>query len=127
MRIRLETDAWYLILNAIKQKDYDMVVSPVHTQEITAISETQERHELLSLLNQYGVTKICNRGEIRARAEEIGDMHFGVADAAHLAYAEVSADVFISCDDKLLKKCRTNKLNILAMNPVEFCAHEDLT
>ena len=39
MRIRLETDAWYLILNAIKQGDYEMAVSPAHTQEITSISE----------------------------------------------------------------------------------------
>jgi predicted nucleic acid-binding protein len=37
---------------------------------------------------------------------------FGVADAAHVAFAEQLADVFIACDDKLLKKCRKASLKI---------------
>lgn len=127
MRIRLETDAWFLILNAIKQGGYEMAVSPVHTQEITAISEAQERYELLSLLSRYGLVESCDHKVVRVRAEELCRLRFGVADAAHVTYAEVLADAFISCDDKLLKKCRTHKLKIPAMNPVEFCTYEDLT
>jgi predicted nucleic acid-binding protein len=53
-------------------------------------------------------------------------MNFGIADAAHVAYAERMADVFITCDDKLLKKCKNNSLAILAMNPIEFLVYEDL-
>ena len=127
MRIRLETDAWYLILNAIKQSDYEMVVSPVHRQEISAISDTQERYELLTLLDRYGHTKICDCKVARTRAEDLHNLRFGVADAAHVAYAELIADAFISCDDKLLKKCRANNVVIPAMNPIEFCSQEDVT
>lgn len=126
MRIRLETDAWYLILNAIKQGDYKMAVSPVHRQEISAISDAQERYELLSLLDRYGLTKTCDRNAARARAEDLHNLRFGVADAAHVAYAEVVADIFISCDDKLLKKCRAHNITIPAMNPIEFCTEENV-
>ena len=43
---------------------------------------------------------------IRARADYLHQLGFGIADAAHVAYAEVLADVFISCDDKLLNSVR---------------------
>ena len=127
MRIRLETDAWYLILNAIKHGDYEMAVSPVHRQEISAISDAQERCELLTLLDRYGHTKTCDRNAARQRAEDLHNLRFGVADAAHVAYAELIADAFISCDDKLLKKCRAHHVVIPAINPIEFCTQESVT
>lgn len=127
MRIRLETDAWYLILNAIKHGDYEMAVSAVHRQEISAISDAQERYELMSLLSRYGLTKACDQKAVRARAEDLHNVRFGVADAAHVAYAEAVSDMFISCDDKLLKKCRAHTIAIPAINPVEFCTQEHVT
>jgi predicted nucleic acid-binding protein len=52
---------------------------------------------------------------------------FGIADAAHLAYAEILADVFISCDDKLLKKYKKEvTAKIIAVNPLEFVSSEEL-
>jgi predicted nucleic acid-binding protein len=50
----------------------------------------------------------------------------GVADAAHLAFTEDSADFFISCDDKLIKKCKKLDINLTVMNPVQFTVKEDL-
>lgn len=51
---------------------------------------------------------------------------FGVADAAHLAFSEsVKAD-FISCDDKLLKKCAQIEIDIWTGSPILFCEKEDL-
>ncbi|VAX31569.1 hypothetical protein MNBD_NITROSPIRAE03-72 [hydrothermal vent metagenome] len=47
-------------------------------------------------------------------------------DAAHLAFAEATADVFITCDDKLLKKAKRNNIKIQSVSPLEFCAMEDL-
>ena len=43
MRTRLETDAFYLILQNIQNKLYEMVVSPVHLKEIETIEELRER------------------------------------------------------------------------------------
>jgi predicted nucleic acid-binding protein len=52
-------------------------------------------------------------------------MGFGVADAAHVAFAEQLAEIFITCDDKLLKRCKQAALRIAAMNPVEFIAQDE--
>jgi len=126
MRIRLETDSYYLILEAIKTRRYEMMVSKVHFEEAQAISDAHERYEILTLLKKYGVEKACNLVQLRARAEALHELGMGVADAAHLAYAETVADVFISCDDKLLKKCRKIVLHVQVVNPIEFCTQEAL-
>ena len=106
MRIRLETDAFYLILQSIRKEKYYMVVSPVHIEEIKGIEDTRERLELITMLNNLGVNPSCNLWKVRERAEYFVSLKFGIADAAHLAFAEATADVFITCDDKLLKKCK---------------------
>jgi hypothetical protein len=54
MRIRLETDACYLILQHIQNGRYTMIVSPVHFREVTAIAETRERAEVTVLLSESG-------------------------------------------------------------------------
>lgn len=62
----------------------------------------------------------------RKRAEELTDLGFGVADAAHIAFAELSGAHFISCDDKLIKKCLNHKINVWCGNPIVFCEKENL-
>ncbi len=129
MRIKLETDAFYLILKAIQDKKYAIIVSSVHIAEIEAITDIQERQKLLSLLAVLGKTPEIDQSELRKRAEELHSKSFGVADAAHVAFAEKTTDFFITCDDKLLKKCRKmvvdKKLKVTALNPVTFCMKEE--
>lgn len=43
MRIRLETDAYYLILKSIQDGNCEMIVSPVHFEEVEAIEDSYER------------------------------------------------------------------------------------
>jgi predicted nucleic acid-binding protein len=50
----------------------------------------------------------------------------GIADAAHVACAEVNADYFISCDDRLIKRSKREKVNVIMVTPVEFCVRENL-
>jgi len=50
MRIRLETNAYYLILQALQDARYVMIVSPVHFAEAEAISDVEERQEVLAVL-----------------------------------------------------------------------------
>ncbi len=126
MRIRLETDAFYLILQSIREVYYNMVVSPVHLEEIHGIEDIRERLELITMLNTLGVNSSCNLRNVRERAEYFVSLKFGVADAAHLAFAEATADVFITCDDRLLKKSKRNNTKIQSVSPLEFCAMEDL-
>ncbi len=126
MRIRIETDALYLILQNIINGNYDLMVSPVHLKEIEAIEDIRERLELTILLNKFGVKPFCNLQKLRERAEYLFSFKFGIADAAHLAFAEETCDVFITCDDKILKKTKKSDVTMLTINPIEFCIMEDL-
>jgi predicted nucleic acid-binding protein len=126
MRIRLETNAYYLILQALQNTRYTMVASPVHFAEANAISDVEERREIVAVLERLGTVAECDVAAARARAEDLHSRKFGLADAAHVAFAEATADVLISCDDRLVKKCRREKVAVTTMNPVEFTIVEDL-
>jgi predicted nucleic acid-binding protein len=126
MRIRLETTAYYLILQALQDARYAMVVSPVHFDEANAISDVEERREIVVMLEKFGTVTDSDMAAARARAEELHSRKFGIADAAHVAFAEAVADFFISCDDRLVKKCKKEKVRVPTVNPVEFTIAEDL-
>lgn len=126
LRIRLETEAVHLILAQVKQGRYVLLVSPVHRREIAAISDVYERTGLQTILDQYGVPPAVDIVATKQRAEDLVMMGFGVADAAHVAFAEQSGAPFISCDDKLLKRCSRHKVTIWYGNPVAYCEKEGL-
>jgi hypothetical protein len=126
LRIRLETDAVNLILAHVKQGRYVLLVSPVHRREIAAIPDGYERTALQTILDQYGVPTEVDGVATRQRAEDLVAVGFGVADAAHMAFAEQSGASFISCDDKLLKKCGRFGVGIWCGNPVAYCEKEGL-
>ena len=126
MRIRIETDGYYLILQALKNQKYKMIVSPVHLEEVGAISDLTEMNEVLAVLKKFGVKAVCDLAKTKMRATYLHSKKFGVADAAHVAFAEATSDFFITCDDKLIKKSKKEKVMVRVMNPVEFCIIEDL-
>lgn len=126
LRIRLETEAVNLILSKIKQGKYRLLVSPVHIKEIGAIEDIFERVELQTILEKFGEPVMVNMAKSRARAEELASLGFGVADATHVTFAEQAGALFISCDDKLIKKCSNHKINVWCGNPVAFCEKEEL-
>ncbi|HLB69878.1 MAG: hypothetical protein OIN88_04645 [Candidatus Methanoperedens sp.] len=126
MRIRLETEAMNLILSKVKAGSYKLLVSKVHIKEIDAIMDPVERIELQMVLNKWGERIKVNMSETRARAEYLVNSGFGVADAAHVAFAEQVEAPFISCDDRLVNKCLNHKIRIWCGNPVAFCEKEKL-
>ena len=126
MRINLETIAVQLIFSAIDQNMYDLVYSSVHIKEISAISDQIEQFELYHLLQKTGKFIEVDKERARKRAEKLVSTSFGVADAAHLVSAEAAGADFITCDDKLCKKCRTIDTVIWTGNPVAFCDKEGL-
>jgi predicted nucleic acid-binding protein len=126
MRIRLETNAYYLILQTLQDARYVMVVSAVHFAEANAIRDAEERREIIVVLERLGTAAECDLAATRARAEDLYFRKFGIADAAHVAFAEATADFFISCDERLIRKCRREKVTVTTMNPVEFTIAEDL-
>jgi len=125
-RIRLETEAVHLILEYVRTAKINMAISPAHYEEIKATSDNIERIEIFGLFKNYGEMIKSNIAEIKKRAEHLHVSGFGVADAAHIAYAEaVSAD-FVTCDDRLLKKCSKAGLKIWCGNPLQYCLKENL-
>ena len=126
MRIRLETEAVQLILSHVRSGDLALVLSPVHDVEIGAISDLIEREHLLSLLSETGTRTDADLQHTRQRAEQLVHQGLGLADAAHLAYAEEAEASFVTCDDRLVRQCRRLELDIWCGTPVAFCGEEDL-
>jgi predicted nucleic acid-binding protein len=125
-RIRLETEAINLILENVRTGTINMIVSPVHYEEIKATSDNIERIEIFSLFKNYGEMITGNIEEIKNRAECLYASGFGIADAAHVAFAEAVRGDFVTCDDRLLKKCLKMRLIIWCGNPLQYCLKENL-
>ena len=95
-------------------------------EEIKAISDIFERTDLQERLKTLGKSVNVDLAIARKRSEELYDLNFGVADAAHIAFAEQCGAEFISCDDSLIKKCSRHNIKIWCGNPVAFCEKEGL-
>jgi predicted nucleic acid-binding protein len=126
LRIRLETEAVNLILSKVKDGNHRLLVSPVHDIEIEAIADTFERTELKIALDSIGERIKLDKAKTRARSEDLINLGFGVADAVHVAFAEQAGASFISCDDRLIKKCLAGNIRVWCGNPVAFCEKEEL-
>lgn len=126
LRIRLETEAANLILSKVRNEEYRLVISPIHLEEIRAISDAFERIELQERLKVIGKSVKIDLAAVKKRAEKLYGLKFGVADAAHVAFAEKCGAEFISCDDALIKKCSRYSIKIWCGNPVAFCEKEGL-
>lgn len=125
-RILLETEAYRSIIRAIEGAKYTLVVSPVHLSELKVIRDTDEGRDILELLHRFGIPAKCDENAVAQRTIALIRMGFGKADAAHVAFAEASADFFITCDDRLLRKCRREKVSVRTFYPQEFTRLEDL-
>ena len=126
LRIKLETIAVNLILSKVKEEFYNLLISSAHIEEIRAIEEIFEKIQLQILIKILGKPVNVNMKKTRKRAEGLVVCGLGVADATHVAFAEMSDAYFISCDDKLIKKCLNNNINIWCGTPVSFCEKEGL-
>ena len=71
MRIRLETDAFYLMLQHVQNGRYTMIISPVHFREVADIEETRERAEVTALLHRYGTSPSSDLSSVRKQAEAL--------------------------------------------------------
>jgi len=50
MRIRFETDAYFLILSGIQRKKYDLIVSPIHFKETESIEDIREKVQVVIIM-----------------------------------------------------------------------------
>lgn len=126
LRIRMESEAVQLILENIRAGAKKMIVSPVHFREVEATSGTAEHVKLFYLLGNYGETVKVDMAAARRNAEQMFQAGFGAADAAHVAFAEAAMADFVTCDDRLLKRCLKSNLKIWCGDPLQYCLKEDI-
>lgn len=124
-RIRLEAEAVTIILERMDAGIWKQVSSRMAEIEAEAIPDHARRRRVLFLLPEDRIELspgICHR------ARRLVACGLPAADAMHVAAAEaLSADVFLTCDDRLLKQCRRNadRLNIEVDNPLRWLQERD--
>lgn len=126
LRIRLESDATKLILENVRNQKLKLAVSPVHRIEIGAIPDLAERIKILSLLENFGELIKVDITKVHVKADWLFKNGYGVADAVHVAFAESAGADFVTCDDRLLKRCLKSDLKIWCGDPLQFCFKENL-
>jgi len=115
-----------LILSKTKEGKFKLLVSPAHDAEIRVIDDAVERITLQTILTEMGERIKGAPAKMRARAEELIQLSFGVADAAHVAFAEFHGADFITCDDRMIKKSLKYKIGVWCGSPLTFCEKEGL-
>lgn len=120
-RIRLEAEATLLILKRIKTGDWKWISSLVVTAEVHQTPDIERQQAMLAILKQVD-EEIPMTPNITSRVQTLEAMGFKPFDAAHLAYAEVGADIFLTTDDRLLRTAmrQSDKLRIRVENPLKW-------
>lgn len=121
-RIRLEAEAVELILQKIDDGHWHSISSEMAVLEVEAISDPERRRNVQALLpDGSALTKLTKA--VRNRAKDLASRGFKPAAATHIAAAEeAAADVFLTCDDRLLKTSRRQKpqIRVQVANPLAW-------
>jgi predicted nucleic acid-binding protein len=122
-RIRLEAEAVTLILEKIRQREWNWVGSEVLIYEIEQTTNTERKERLLLLAQEANQTVEISE-KILQRAEMLSSLGFDEYDALHLASAEnAKVDVFLTTDDPLQTIANKNKKrlpSLIVNNPVKW-------
>jgi hypothetical protein len=121
-RISLETEAILKILEKCENGIWSLIWSSAISQEIE-LTPDDERKKSMGNVEEIAEEKIKGNASIKKRAFELETMSFKFLDATHIAFAEhTRADIFLTTDDKLLKKyaANRNKISITIDNPVNW-------
>jgi len=121
-RIRLEAEAILIILARCQVGSWEWVSSEVIDLEIDQTPDSGRRQQV-QLLASYAHHSVAIRQSEIERAQQFKAWGISAHDALHLACAEsCGADVFLTTDDKLLRKSTTHakQLRIRVENPLTW-------
>ena len=125
-RIRLETRAVNIILGGIEEKRFLWYGSEIVYDEVLNTPDHVKKNDMLSLCED--ISEYINLTEdVVERGIAITQMGFTSFDAMHIALSEsAKVDVFLTTDDKLLKKAKrlADKINVNVKNPVLWIEEE---
>lgn len=106
-RVRIEADAVTAILGRIQAGLWQLITGEVLEFELGRMPGAERRESCLALMRDSS-GYVPADSVTRSAADELEDMGFDALDAAHLASARRGgAEVFLTVDDKLLRKART--------------------
>lgn len=121
-RIRLESEAVMVILRKCQEHEFEMISSQALEYEIGKTPDLDRQARVASLLAMASAVAQITDDTI-SRAESFQHLGLDGIDALHLALAEMSgAEVFLTTDDRLLKRCSENSrtIGIRVANPVSW-------
>jgi hypothetical protein len=120
-RIRRETEAIFPILRRrIIEGNDTLIWSWVLTFE-NARHPKPDRRDEIALWAGRADAIVAVSAALQERASQIAHQGIPALDAAHLASAEAGrADVFLTCDDVVLRRAQRLGLALRVMNPVAY-------
>ena len=119
-RVHLEAEAVLTILSLIQAGKWKMISSQAIDYEVANLLDWNRKRKIKMVLT-LTYEKIKLNPKIEKRAKELEGKNFSVLDALHLAFAEGgNIDIFLTTDDKILKKAETLSLKLPIKNPVEW-------
>ncbi len=122
--IHLESEAIIIIVSLCEKGDLELVSSEIVDYEIDNIPDKTRKNQL-KLINSISRIKTILDKEIITKANYLESSGIKAFDALHIASAEKSADIFLTVDNKLLKKAKMIKdLKIEINNPVSWVEKE---
>jgi len=123
-RVRLEAEAVTAILESCEIGMWQLLSSSIIIQEISQILDTEKRDTIMETQSHYSEFIVLD-DEITRRAKEFEQYSIRPFDALHLASAEKgAADVFLTTDDKFLRRAQKLNLAFEVANPLNFITKE---
>jgi predicted nucleic acid-binding protein len=119
-RVRLEAEAVTNILDRCRSGQWSFTASEVIDFELSAI---KDEDKLLRIKQLYSLAekRLPLTEQAKIRAASLQGQGLSLFDSLHLASAEnFHQDVFLTTDDKLLKKVEAIILSIRVANPVTW-------
>jgi len=119
-RIRQETETIFEILNRVVEGKDNLIWSWVLTFENSRHPRPDRRDEI-QLWQSRADSVIAISPTLDERARELSKQGIPALDAAHVASAEAArADLFLTCDDQIVRRAKRLELTVRVMNPMEY-------
>ena len=121
-RIHLEAEAVLSIIQSVETAEWEWISSEAIAYEIHR-TPNEERQERLWSLESRSTERLQLTDSILQQAQQLQHLGFTAYDALHLTFAASAAvDVFLTTDDKLLKRAQQyrEEIKIPAANPLSW-------
>ena len=121
-RIALETQAILTILRQCQSGEWKLITSRALDVELDQTPDLERLKNVKAIL-AIAKIKVISSQFIEQRSVELQKLGFSGYDATHIASAERSrADIFLSTDDRLLRKAqrKIQAINVAIDNPVQW-------